>query len=463
MGATYEIAKFVVDKTFSDFSEKDIKATKDLILDAIGVMVGGANEKVSQIAIQYAKDSGGAPECGVLGGGFKTSFINAVLINGTSNHNRELESVGPYTGSNPMTNIPVALAAAEKFNLSGRAVIEGSIIGLEVQTKMGMSGPGSFDKGFSSIPLYGTFGAAATAGKMMKMSAEQLQHAFGIGICQVSGQQRQQGTMTHFLEAGIGCRNGVNAALLAKGGMTSDPDLIEGGRGFYDLFCSQGRGYNLDTVVRSLGDPFCVANPGIVVKVYGCCLFNHRGIDAVLDMIKKDNIRYENVEKVDAEIPPFVANMLARFPEPKNGEEAKFSLRQSLGATLIDGNVDLPYVRPFSDAGAVDPRYMEAREKVEVITREDWTGGRSVPWEMVITVTMKDGRKIIRVGEKDAMIKGGIENPLTTEELVERYKNSLNDFLSPDQIRRSIDLVFNLEKLDNISDLMNIITFGKSK
>lgn len=463
MGLTNAIAKFVVEKTYDNFSKEDIKATKDLILDAIGVMVGGANEKASQIAIQYAKDSGGVPESGVLGGGFKTSFANAVLINGTSNHNRELESVGPYTGSNPMTTIPVALAAAEKFNLSGKAVIEGSIIGLEVQTKMGMSGPGSFDKGFSSIPLYGTFGAAATAAKMMKVSVEQLQHAFGIGICQISGQQRQQGSMTHLLEAGIGCRNGVTATLLAKGGMTSDPDLIEGGRGFYDLFCSQGRGFNLDAIVPSLGNPFCVANPGIVVKVYGCCHFNHRGIDAVLDMVNKDNVRYQDVERVDVEIPPFVANMLARFLEPKNGEEAKFSLRQSLGATLIDGKVDLPYVRPFCDAGAVDPRYVEARKKINLITREDWTGGRSVPWKMAITVTMKDGRKFTRVGEKDAKIKGGIENPLTTEELVERYKNSLGGFLSPDQIKRSIELVFDLEKLKDVSELMKIITFGKSK
>ena len=121
-----------------------------------------------------------------------------------------------------------------------------------------MGGPGAFDKGFSSIPTFGTLGAAATAGKMMKLTIEQMQNAFGIGIAQCSGQQRQQGSMTHLLEAGIACRNGVTAALLAKEGVTADPDLIEGERGFYDLFCSGGRGYNIETVSNGLGKPFCI-------------------------------------------------------------------------------------------------------------------------------------------------------------------------------------------------------------
>lgn len=217
MGLTNEVAKFVVEKGYNDFSKEEIQAAKDLILDGIGGMTGGAHERATEVTIQFARDTGGAAECGIFGGGLKTSLLNAALANGTSCHAQELESIGLYTGSNPMTNIPVALNVAEKFNLSGKAVIEGTIIGLEVQTKLGMGGPGSFDRGFSSIPLYGSMGAAATAGKMMKMNVEQLQNAFGIAIAQSSGQQRQQGSMTHLLEAGIACRNGVTAAMLARG------------------------------------------------------------------------------------------------------------------------------------------------------------------------------------------------------------------------------------------------------
>ncbi len=458
MGLTREVAKFIVDKGYKDFSKAEIQAAKNLILDAVGGMIGGAKEPATAITIQFAKDTGGTAECGILGSGVKTSLLNAALANGTSCHSQELEAIGLYTGSNPMTNIPIALNVGEKFNLSGKAVIEGTIIGLEVQTKLGMGGPGSFDRGLSSIPLYGSMGAAASAGKMMNMDVVQLQHALGIAIAQSSGQQRQQGYMTHLLEAGLGCRNGVTAAMLARGGMTADPDLIEGERGFYELFCAGGRGYNHENVVPSLGNPFCVT--GIFTKKFGCCFFNHRAMDALVQLLQEHKIRFEDVAGVEAEIPPFVANML-RYPEPKNGEEAKFSLEQSLGSILIDGKLDLPHVRPFNDAGAVDRRYQNARRMIKVIERKDWGGGRSAPWSTPVTVHLKDGRKYTQAVSADEL-RGGGKNPLSQEEFAGRYRAMTQGFLSSSQIDRSIELVSNLENLDSIAELMKLATFGMS-
>ena len=458
MGLTHDIAKFIVEKGYRDFSREEVQAAKNLILDAIGGMVAGAREPATAITIQFARETGGAAECGIFGGGIKTSLLNAALANGTSCHSQELEAIGLYTGSNPMTNIPIALSVGEKLNLSGKAVIEGTIIGLEVQTKLGIGGPGSFDRGLSSIPLYGSMGAAASAGKMMNMDVLQLQHALGIAIAQSSGQQRQQGYMTHLLESGLGCRNGVTAAMLARGGLTADPDLIEGERGFYDLFCSGGRGYNHDKVAQSLGNPFCVT--GIFTKKYGCCFFNHRAMDALVQLQKEHKIRFEDVAGVDVDIPPFVANML-RFPEPKNGEEAKFSLEQALGSILADGKLDLPHTRPFSDAGAVDPRYQNARRMVKVTERKDWAGGRSVPWSTPVTINLKDGRKFTQAVSADEL-KGGGKNPLSREELTGRYRAMTQGFLYSSQIDRSIELVSNLENLDSIAELMKLATFGKS-
>jgi 2-methylcitrate dehydratase PrpD len=458
MGLTYEIAKFVVEKGHNDFLKEDIEVVKNLVFDALGVMIGGCGESVVQRTIRYVKDSGGVEECGVLGGKFRTSLTNAVLINGTSAHAQELESEGVYSGSLPMTNIPVALNVAEKFKLSGKAVIEGIIIGLEVETKLGMGGPGAFDRGFSSIPTFGTFGAAATAGKMMKLSIDQMQHAFGIGTAQCSGQQRQQGSMTHLLEAGIACRNGVTAALLAKEGVMSDPNLIEGERGFYDLFCSGGRGYDTEAVIRSLGNPFCITSPGILIKKYANCFFNQRAMDALLQLMKENDIRYDAVDNVQVEIPTFIAKMLNRFPDPKSGAEAQFSLCQSLGSILADGKADLPSVRPFTDGGAKDPRYQEARKKVKVVEHTEWVAGRSTPWWTPVTVSLKDGREFTKTVER---AKGEHQNPLSRQELVARHKALVQEFLSPKQNQRSVDLAFDLENLENISELMKLVTFGK--
>lgn len=181
-------------------------------------------------------------------------------------------------------------------------------------------------------------------------------------------------------------------------------------------------------------------------------------MDALIQLIKENNIRYGEVESVRVEIPVWIAKIL-RFPDPQNGDDAKFSLHQSLGATLKeDGKIDLPFVYPFMDAGAVDPKYKEARKKVDVVERTDWTGGRAVPWSCPVTVSLKDGRKYTKDIDK---IKGGQGNPLSKEELALRHKNLVQGFLSPEQIQRSVDLVFDLENLKDISELTKLATFGK--
>jgi 2-methylcitrate dehydratase PrpD len=310
MGLTYEMAKFITEKGYDNLSEKDVKVAKHLLLDFLGATVKGARERVSKIAIDFIKDIGGIEECGVIGAGFKTSIVNAVLANGTSAHAQELESEGLLQGCLPMTIIPVALAVAEKFNLSGKTVLEGFAIGLEIEAKLGMCSPGAWDRGFTSIGLHGSLGATATACKMMKLSVDCVQNALGICVSQCSSLQRQLGTMAHLLETGIACRNGVTAALLAKGGMTADPNLIEGERGFLDLFCSGGKGYNIDGVITSLGNPFCLSHPGVIIKKYANCFFGHRGMDALAKLIAENDIDYDKVDNVQVEIPTFIAKML---------------------------------------------------------------------------------------------------------------------------------------------------------
>jgi 2-methylcitrate dehydratase PrpD len=458
MGATSEVAEFIVEKGFRDFPEDAISITKYAILDSLGRMIAGVGEPVSRMLMQYVQDSGGTPEAGVIGGGFRTSLSNAVFVNGTTAHCQELESIGLYTGSNPMTNIPVAFPVADKFRLSGRAILEGVMIGLEVQTKLGMRCPGTFDRGFSSIPTFGTLGAAATTCKMLQLPADQIKNAFGIAISQCGGLQRQTGTMTHLLETGIGCRNGVTAALLAKGGITADPEAIEGVGGFADLYSSGGKGYNLESLGRDLGNPWVMNSPGLFIKKYGCCFFIHRALDALLAVIEEHDIHYDQVVSVQVDVPTWIPK-LVKISDPQNGAQAKFSMEQALGAALVDRKVELPYVKPFTDEGAVDPQYREARKKVRVFVREDWAGGRSAPWSLPVTVTLKDGSTYTKTTDA---IKGGPENPLSQEESHARYEVMVRGFLSLPQIERSIELIRNLERLDDVSELMGLVTFGSS-
>ncbi len=141
VAVTTELAKFIVNTNFGSFDEQTVRVGKELVYDGLGAMVRGARENVSQIAIRHIKNVGGVAEVGIMGGGFRSSITNAALVNGINAHSAEQEAVGKFGGSCTFVTIPAAFAVAEKFNLSGKALLEGFIIGQEVQGK-GEMGPG---------------------------------------------------------------------------------------------------------------------------------------------------------------------------------------------------------------------------------------------------------------------------------------------------------------------------------
>ena len=55
--------------------------------------------------------------------------------------------------------------------------------------------------------------------------------------------------------------------------------------------------------------------------------------------------------------------------------------------------------------------------------------------------------------------KGGHRTPFTIDELTSKYRDATGETLSPRQVDRSIELVLNLDNLNDVSELMGIVTF----
>jgi len=449
MGTTEKLVTFVLDTDYSDFPEQAVTLAKNFILDCLGAMLAASRERVTRMVVRYVKDSCGAAEVGVIGGGFRTSLENAAFANGTSTHAVELEAVGRYPGSNPQHVIAAALCVAEKFRLSGKQVLEGVILGEEFQARLSLGALSPTFRGHCPVTIYGPPAVAALASKMMGLSLSQTKMAVGAALSHSGGFFRQSGTMLHFIEAGIACRNGITSVLLAKEGITADPDLIEGEWGFCDVFCPGG--YDLEIITKDLGNPYHIVSPGLYIKGHGCCNLNHRTLEALLQLMRDHDVTFEQVDSVNLEVSPFHLKLLP-YADPINGEQAKFSLQHAHAVAIVDGKTSL---RAFSDAGAIDPKYKEARKKIRVTVRDDWPAG-----EAQVELKLRDGHSYSGYGGVGVVLKGGIDMPLTTEELVSRYEDLVRGVLSSRQVQRATDLVLNLEELPDILELMELATFG---
>ena len=55
-------------------------------MDGVANMLGGSTQELSAIIGQYTQSLGGAPQCSVIGWGFKTNAPAAAFANGVFGH-----------------------------------------------------------------------------------------------------------------------------------------------------------------------------------------------------------------------------------------------------------------------------------------------------------------------------------------------------------------------------------------
>lgn len=451
MDITRKIAEFVAGTDYGSIPEEVKITAKQFVLDAIAAQLAGAREPVSAIVRSYVEELGEPPEAGLIGAKLRASLASAVFFNGVANHAAELESCGRFAGSNLLSVIPVALSIGEKMGLSGEKVLEGIVVGFEVQGKMGIgTTPASHDKGWCSISLHGTFGAAVTAAKLLGLTADQTTMAIGLAASQAGGLMRHLGTMAHLIEGGIGCRNGLLAAILAKKGATASKDILDGDGSFWDVYIGRGN-HDPDKMVSNLGNPYYFASPGTMMKKYPCCTFTHNGLDAVLQLVGQHNLKYEEIEAVEVRVNGFIDHNLIGGAEPQSGDMARFSLEHCLAAAIVDGRITL---ETFTDRKVSELK--DARRKIKATVDPSLPSGRSF-LAVPVTVKLKDGREMTHTVET---VKGSIQLPLTLEEQMERYTSFAGPFLSESQVENSVKLVLSMDRLPAIRELLGLLTFG---
>jgi len=442
MGVTETLTGFLLQTNYDDFPPATVERAKTLAIDFVGGALAGCRTHVSNIFTDYVREMSAKPEAVIIGRNFRTTAHYASYLNGIFNHSTELESVSQRTSPNPLAVLATSFSVADKYRLSGKKLLEGLILGFEIQGRVG--GPSL--KGISKkgrISIFNHLGTTSAASKMMGLTQDQSRMALGTAALQAGGLITTVGTMGHVMELAFGSRDGIEAAELAKKGFTSHPDIIETPRGFCDALIEEG-GYDLDAMTKDLGKTFQLVDPGISVKKYPCCYRSHRALDAFYDMVEEHRIAYADIDKVIVDMNLY-DSYLMKFPDPTNGEEAKFSFRHIFGAALLKGKV---WIDSFSDEAACDRRYIESRQRVEEVVHQDWPPAR-VDARTPVTIKLKDGTTFTK------------ENPSPREptlaQLQERYHEAAEGVLTPEQTKQSLDVLLNLEKAGDVSAIMALL------
>ena len=234
------LLNYVTSIQFEDFPSEVVVSTKRFMMNIIAAIIAGsAAEGVRKVA-DIVEEWGGKPEGTVMLFDSKVPAPDAALVNAVMARSLDFDEFNVNTGLHVNTTlVPVAIAAAELSDqVDGKDLLTAIAAGGEIMCRMRLVP--DFCTGVSgwSGEIYGIFGSAITAGKILGLTKNEMRNALGLAYSQASGnlQMIYDGSLATRLQQGFCARAGLFSAILAKKGLTGPHNFLEGRAGFYPVY-----------------------------------------------------------------------------------------------------------------------------------------------------------------------------------------------------------------------------------
>lgn len=446
------LASFVAQLDYESLPAAAVEASKNAILDCLGVTLAGSQEKAGRIQIAMARELGGQPVSGVIGGQTRTSPVLAALANGTMAHALDYDDVSDsWIGHPSPVLVPAILAIAERRQSSGKDVLTAYIAGFEVGAKLGIAfGQDHYANGWHTTGTIGSLAGTAAVARLLKLNTDQIKMALGIAASLAGGMRENFGSMTKPLHAGNAARNGALAGLLAEKGFTATENFLTG-RAAFARVLGKDREYDMSPVFRQMGAPFDIVSPGVWLKAYPSGAATQSCITATLKLGREHTFTASEIAEIICTTNEAVPRILIHH-HPKSGLEGKFSLEYCVAVAILDGEVGLDQ---FTDRRALasDVQNLVSRIKYEHPPELENRFGFHIPG--ILTVRLRNGEELT---SKVAYPRGRPENPMSQPEICTKFENCAKRVLTADKIARVIDFVSHLEEQKEVRSLMDLVT-----
>ena len=229
------LADYVQSIRFSDLDAPTIERAKVHLLDSLGCGLSAFAEETVKSVRELAVAAGGNAAT-IIGTKQRTTLEWAAFANGAAIRADDIND--GYSGGNghPSDNIAACLPVAEAEGASGADLLLSMVLAYEIQCRLldaRRAGEEDWDH-----PNYALAASALAAGKLMKLSAPQLNEAISLALTgHLSMRQTRLGELSNWkgLAGPDAARNGVFAAQLARAGISGPGPIFEGDAGFFKL------------------------------------------------------------------------------------------------------------------------------------------------------------------------------------------------------------------------------------
>ncbi len=441
------MSKFVAGLDLDRVPEDVVAYARVLTLDLLGAALAGVDTAETQAMLSAAE--GFAPTqgpCAIWGTAHTTTAAAAALVNGVIAHAQELDDFGGADHSGAVV-IPAVLAVAESEGTKdGGRVLEAIIAGYDVALRV-LEGAGGYRAhnvggGWHSTGTCGSFGAAAAAARMLRLDAEKTAWALGIAGSFTGGIWAflADGSMSKRYHTGRAAEIGVTAAYMARAGFTGPTRVLDAEYGgFLAAYCDERA--QPEAFTEGLGREYRIMKSGI--KPYAACRGLHAALDVVLRFRAEHGLTADDIKSINLRCSE--ANKLSiGDPDPQTRLAAQMSLPYGVAVGLVTGRASLA---EFEERWVNDATVRKLMSRVTMTVDPDQDENA----EPVVEVITTDG---MRLRGHEPVGLGDPRNPLTTQQVVAKYRDLAPRALSADAVETLEAAVFDLPAPDSLNRLL---------
>jgi 2-methylcitrate dehydratase PrpD len=466
---TRALAEALASTRYDDLPADVVEHTRRSITDWLGSALGGSIERPARLAQQIAAGFGASDQATMFAAG-RGSAPAAAFANGVASHILELDDI--HKGSTvhaAAAIIPAALAVAEREHADGRAFLAAVTIGYEAAFRIGETVNPAHYYFFHPTGTVATFGAAAAAGSLLKLTADQMVNALGTAGTQAAGlwEFNADGAMSKHLHPGKAAMNGVLAADLARAGFTGATRILEGARGFFE---AMSRGpvshqtaphYDASRITDGLGVRWKIGENGY--KLYSCCGHTHTAVDCALEIrarrrwSRDDVLRDVSGIAIETYGPGYE---IVREMNPRTPYQAKFSLAYCVAAALLEGTLGLEQfaeerfasttIGASGAEGVRDGAIAALLRRSRVTVADDLTAKYPAAWPVRLTLSLNAGATERAASDYP---RGNAENPVSSEELENKFTHLVGVRFGHYIAHSAMSAVHSIERCDDVATL----------
>lgn len=448
------ISEYAASLTITDLTPEALHAVKRSLVDSVGCALGAFFGDPIKIARRLAEKMSGT-SAGLSSSVFGTrlqvqpdmaAFVNGFMIRYLDFND---DDISKESGPHPSDMIGAILSITDAIHANGSDLALGITIAYEImgqivdRAKRRSTG---WDYGYQHA-----MGASMGAARVLGLSKEQMMHALSLAITPNISLLRTRMGQLSMWKAGAGCaggRNGLFAAMLAMEGMTGPSEPIEGRNGLWDKvtepfgldpFGGNGQRFKIeDTFFK----PRPIMYPSLLI------------VETALEM--RDKVDINTVESIKLN-PPWFLQDEPGYWDPQTRETADHSQPYALVAALVYGEISH---ETFTPEHFRNPIVLDLLKKLTMETHPKYETDFPETFHCRIEITDKSGEKYVQERKNNV---GHPANPMSDKAIEEKFCELTEKVLTKKQTKTALDLMWNIEKLDDVGKIFETIVIQNLK